>query len=466
MVSSSRARRAVAAAVLAAAVASIGAASAQAKTVTVTDDTAADFAQGTPAGTVVGTAGAVEIARTLNEQFDGAGLPTGWTANPVGTATAQDLSLVVDGGIADSNQSAGPGSSLEFRATLGSQAFTHVGFGTLFTDEAWAIFSTGPDIDGKLYARLSTGPGTADDQNFLVDGVDARQPQDYRIDWNDNGFDFYVNGELKITHGGAVAAGMRALASNISDGDILKVDFIAMGPRAGKFTSRTMDAGDARVTGVSFAGSSIMPAGTAITYETRTAVTPDGFVEDWQALSNGAVASPPRRYLQYRATLTTPGPAVTPRLDTVDVGFTIEDDPPSAPPSSPVTPPTSNPPGSNPVNLSGDAPDGTKPEVLVMGRSARVSKSGVAKLRVRCPRSEQTCDVAVKLKLRGKRIASKSKTLPSGATGTFRLKLSTSARIKLAARSSLSATAVVSAEDAAGNRRKTKHKVTLLAPGR
>ena len=75
MVSSSRARRAVAATVVAAAVASIGAAAAEAGTVTLTDDSAADFAPGARTDTVVRPLGSVEIAPALEEQFDA--LPAG-----------------------------------------------------------------------------------------------------------------------------------------------------------------------------------------------------------------------------------------------------------------------------------------------------------------------------------------------------------------------------------------------------
>jgi hypothetical protein len=54
----------------------------------------------------------------------------------------------------------------------------------------------------------------------------------------------------------------------------------------------------------------------------------------------------------------------------------------------------------------------------------------------------------------------------SGETRTFRLKLSKAARKKLAGRASLKAKATVRVEDAAGNERTTKLRVTLLAPSR
>ena len=245
----------------------------------------------------------------------------------------------------------------------------------------------------------------------------------------------------------------------------------------------------------------------------------------------------PKRFLQYRATLTTPDPLATPRLDKVDAAFTVDDEAPkvtiqgvavagraakatfssddaaadvkcsldgaafaacsspveftglaygahkidvkatdevgnvgtasrsfevAAPPADPGTPPASG--TGNTPRSSGPAADLTAPKVLVTGTAARVSKRGVAKLRIRCPRSEQSCVVAVTLKLRGKRVASTSLTLSRGNTQTFRLRLSAAARRKLADSSRLSGSAVIVAKDAAGNQAKTKHRVTLIAP--
>ena len=56
--------------------------------------------------------------------------------------------------------------------------------------------------------------------------------------------------------------------------------------------------------------------------------------------------------------------------------------------------------------------------------------------------------------------------MSGGQLRTFRLQLSKAARKKLADTLVGSpATATVSAEDAAGNERTTKHRLTLLAPG-
>jgi len=114
--------------------------------------------------------------------------------------------------------------------------------------------------------------------------------------------------------------------------------------------------------------------------------------------------------------------------------------------------------------VAGGGGDTTQPNVLVLGRSLKVSDSGVAKLRVRCPRSEERCDITVKVKKNGKRIARKTLSVPGGSTRTFRLKLSSSARAKLADLGRMKAKAVITATDAAGNTKTTTRRITLKAP--
>ena len=121
MLSSSTTRRIVTAALVAAAVGPLSAATASAATVTRSDDTAADFSAGTPSSTVVratGADGVVELARTLEEPFDGTVLPAGWVSTPwsaSGAATVTGGAMLVDGTLVDSGVTAGPGSSIEFR---------------------------------------------------------------------------------------------------------------------------------------------------------------------------------------------------------------------------------------------------------------------------------------------------------------------------------------------------------------
>ncbi len=64
----------------------------------------------------------------------------------------------------------------------------------------------------------------------------------------------------------------------VSGGGVVSVDSMVLSTHKtpGMFTSRTLDAGDARVTGLSVTATSAAPTGTAIAYETRTADTAAG----------------------------------------------------------------------------------------------------------------------------------------------------------------------------------------------
>ena len=617
MLSSSTTRRIVTAAVVAAAVGPLGAATASAATVTRSDDTAADFSAGTPSSTVVratGADGAVELARTLEEPFDGTVLPAGWVSTPWsagGAATVADGAMLVDGTRADSGVTAGPGSSIEFRATLGSQPFAHVGFATDFNVQPWAMFSTGSD-GGKVYARTSNADG-ATAINFEVPAVSATVPHTYRIDWTATGFVYYVDGVSVATHPIALTAAMLAQASDFNpDAAGVSIDSMVLNTHkpSGTFTSRPLDGGDPRVSGLSFTATRTTPTGTAIAYETRTATSAAALASaPWAPLSaSGAVTSPKARYLQYRANLDTTVATATPRLDKVDVAFTIDDAAPKvtingvavsaatarvtfssddasaatrckldgaafaactsaaefsglahgshtivvqatdadgnvgsatrtfvvdtrAPAvsigqvavkgdsatvafssdeasaairckldgaafagcTSPAvfknlasgahtvvvqaTDASGNvgsgtrtfsvaPGAGNPYTPSGGDPaDATAPKLRV-SRTVRVSKRGIAAVRVTCPQAEVRCRVTVKLKRGGKWIARKTLTVPGYTTRTFALKLSKATRSKLARSRRLRVTAVVAARDAAGNSRTKQSRMTLLAPSR
>ena len=619
MLSSSRTRRIVTAAVVAAAVGPLGAATASAATVPTSDDTAADFSAGTPSSTVVRAAGAdgtVELARTLEEPFDGTALPAGWDSTPWssgGAATVAGGAMLVDGTRADSGVTAGPGSSIEFRATLGSQTFAHAGFATDFNVQPWAMFSTGSDGGGKVYARTSDADGAAADINFEVPAVSATDPHTYRIDWTATGFEYFIDGAPVATHPIPMTAAMRAQASDFNpDAAGVSIDSMVLNTHkpSGTFTSRPLDGGDPRVSGLSFTATSTTPSGTAITYETRTATSAAALASaPWAPLSvSGAVTSPKARYLQYRASLDTTVATATPRLDKVDVAFTIDDAAPKvtingvavsaatarvtfssddasasngckldgaafAACTSPAefsglahgshtivvratdadgnvgsatrtfvvdtrapavsigqvavngdsatvayssddaaaaikckldgaafagctspavfknlasgahtvvvqaTDASGNvgsatrtfsvaPGAGNPHTPSGgDSADATAPNVRV-SRTVRVSKRGIAAVRVTCPQAEVRCRVTVRLKRGGKWIARKTLTVPGYTTRTFALKLSKATRSKLARSRRLRVTAVVAARDAAGNSRAKQSRMTLLAPSR
>ena len=80
-------------------------------------------------------------------------------------------------------------------------------------------------------------------------------------------------------------------------------------PTSGTFTSRVFDAGDSRATWRTLTAALDTPAGTGVTFEARTGntPTPDASWTAWQPVGAGGQVAGPlgRRYLQYRATLTT-----------------------------------------------------------------------------------------------------------------------------------------------------------------
>ena len=526
------ARRAAVSAALAAALAAMGTTAAEAKQVALQDDTSAEFAQGTTAGgTVVRDPGTVELARTFEEPFDGtAPAPASWTSTPWpsgGTTTVGSGAALVDGALLKSTTLAGPGSSVEFTGDLGAQPSRHVGFADFDTGR-WAIFSTGNNgsLPTGLYARMSNGTTAADPSLTVTPG-----PHRYRVDWTVAGFVFYVD-DVKVTPAAASPQTdpMPFVASDFDTGaGGVSVDAVTYTTRTtGTFVSRVLDSGDKRVTAITLAGT----AEGAVAYETRTADTLAGLDSaTWTPVGAGGAVAGAKRYLRYRATLTTPNPAVTPKLGKVAASFTVDDIAPVvtvdgvdvsgkaatvrftnddaaaavacsldggafAACTSPVTfsglaagahtvavratdavgnagtatkqftiaaaqtpsGGTPNPPTPGPGTT---APDTTAPKVLVLGRSLDVSSRGVAALKVRCPRSETSCTIKAKLKVRGRTVARRTLTLASGESRTFRLKLSRSARSALAKRSKLAATAVVAAVDAAGNRTTLTRSVTL-----
>ncbi len=198
--SRSRGRQAVTAVVVAATVASIGATAAQAKTVTVTDDTSADFTAATHTGTKVLPEGSVVLSRAVDNTFDSATLPAGWTnkAWPLLTDAAANISggqVQVDGSWLNTNAMAGPGSSLVFDADFGvtEDLYRGVGFSADFGSGPWAMIGTGPS---GITARVNDGPdGAADlDTPLFPPATAITGTHRYRIDWTATGFAFSVDG--------------------------------------------------------------------------------------------------------------------------------------------------------------------------------------------------------------------------------------------------------------------------------
>jgi uncharacterized protein DUF4082/Big-like domain-containing protein len=112
--------------------------------------------------------------------------------------------------------------------------------------------------------------------------------------------------------------------------------------------------------------------------------------------------------------------------------------------------------------LGTSAGDRAGPRVRVSPRRARVSRKGVAKLRVACPKGEQSCRVRLRLRLARRTVATATVTVSGGRAGSVNLKLNASARRALARKRSLRVTAIATARDVAGNRATTRSSIQLV----
>ena len=160
-------------------------------------------------------------------------------------------------------------------------------------------------------------------------------------------------------------------------------------------------------------------------------------------------ATRPAQYFQYRANLTTPDTAFTPRLTKASVDFQIATDPQPGP--------GTQPPGGG--NTGGD----TKKAKIGMPRDADVTKRGKVRLLLTCPDDETRCNVALKFKWDGDTVASKSGKIDGGDSRYITLKLSKAAKKKLAKAGKLKVVATLTVTDAAGNKRKSS-KSDLALP--
>jgi Glycosyl hydrolases family 16 len=314
--------------IIAAATLAVGAAPADAESLV--DDTVADFAAAS-ASTWVTEPGSVRLRpMVLSEGFDDPGptLPATLTSEqwspPGGTAIVGSGSLTIDGTRVHPPDTAQTAPEvLELRATFANTPFQHVGLGITFNEPPWAMFSTGGGaLDTGLYARTRDADGNGTDQQLVA--IEPLEPHTYRIEWSPTEVRYFVDGTPVATHTVAIAGTLRPVASDFTDGSgTLEIDWLGVGsnPASGVFESRVHDASDARAVWENLTATS---TGGTVEIETRVGNTssPDMTWSSWQALgAGGAVASPIRRYIQYRASLS----GGSPSLDRVEIGYEVDD---------------------------------------------------------------------------------------------------------------------------------------------
>ena len=296
---------------------------------TFVDTTSADFGAGTLGqGTYVSQTGdgEVTLAPTVGEEFSGGpGLPPGWSSTPWtgGTSTVSGGALSVDGALATTDALYGPGHSLEFVGTFGSETFQNAGFGVdLNNSPNWAIFST-KDTTTSLYARTNNNGATTD---TLIPGNWIGSAHLFRIDWTASSVVFSIDGTVVDTEPVSIGAQMRPVVSDYQfGGPAVAVDWIRMTPYAstGTFDSRIFDAGE-QVRWSSLTWTADVPTGTsiALSYRTGDTSTPDGTWSSFVAVgATPAAINASARYVQYRAVLSTNDLRVAPVLSDVSLAY-------------------------------------------------------------------------------------------------------------------------------------------------
>jgi hypothetical protein len=293
----------------------------------IVDSTVAQFGAGTTgSGTYVGATGTTDdgevvLRPTVATEFDGTSLPSGWSATPAGAATVSGGRLLLNGGRAGTDASFGPGRALELVGTFAPAPFQHLGFGDTYDSQPWGMFST---RDGSgLFARAAN---TTTAEDTPVSGVSAGAAHRYRVVWTSSGFEFFVDGTRVATSSVAVAANMRPLGSDVPGGGTVTWDWVRMTPYAGtgEFLSRVLDSGQAGSDWTVLVPTRTEPAGTAISFQTRSGPTPTPGAgwSDWQSLGSlGTIVSPNGRYLQYRVGFGTFDNKLSPILESVSARY-------------------------------------------------------------------------------------------------------------------------------------------------
>jgi len=285
----------------------------------------ADFSAGTPDANIYLAQtgdGEVILTPTVGTEFSGSALPSGWFATPWttgGSATVSGGTLTVDAALVGTNTYYSPGHSLEFVATFGANTSQHVGFGTDLNAPPWAIFSTGYPSGTTLKARTNNGSTFIDTD---LGGAYLGAPHRYRIAWTTTGVVYSIDGVQVASHAIAITASMRPVGSDLAGGPTLSLDWLRMSPytSSGLFTSRVLDAG-VTANWLGLTSTVTLPTGSTISFMTRTST--DGATwSSWVALnSNGSIASPPGRYIQYQASLSTTDATVSPALAQVTISY-------------------------------------------------------------------------------------------------------------------------------------------------
>ncbi|MEI7555275.1 fibronectin type III domain-containing protein, partial [Candidatus Chlorohelix sp.] len=186
----------------------------------------------------------------------------------------------------------------------------------------WAIFSVPGYDTNNLYARTNIG-GTYTET--LLQGVDLSLSHVVQMKINATQIQYFVDGVLLATHSANISGSIPIWFSTGSATNPLLVDWVRINnySNTGTFVSSTMDAG-VKATWLTLNWAGTLNGG-AIQLETRS--SNDGYTWSVWSTPNSSqtvsLAIPDAQYLQYRATLNTADPSVSPVLSSVTANYNI-----------------------------------------------------------------------------------------------------------------------------------------------
>jgi methionine-rich copper-binding protein CopC len=292
---------------------------------------ASDFATGTADGVVVTEegGGALQLGSTFDESFNGASLDSSWATSSWTSQGGGTTNVAVSAGAISvqgamvATTATYPGIGVEGRVNFAANPYQHFGLATDLDDVVgryWAIFSTGGRND-TLYARVNVSGVT---QNLEL-GVLPSGFHNYKILPKPGGVEFYVDDVLRTTVNLTFPAGtpMKVAFSSFNGGAALQADWarVVNFKTTGTFTSTVFDAGSS-VSWHRASWTANVPAGATVKVEIRVTDDLNGTWSNYLEVSNGAELSAlSGRYVQYRITLTTTEPGVSPIFYDLDLDF-------------------------------------------------------------------------------------------------------------------------------------------------
>jgi hypothetical protein len=285
-------------------------------------DIASDFNAGT-LGTTIITAldgnGSLILKPAEQQDFEASTPPAGWTS----AAWSGSNTPVYNGGIATfngghlfSNKSYTPGTAVEFVAKFSDDINQNIGFSASGNfNSPWVVI--GRDAlsqKGHLFARSDNGGREILGTNL------TGQYHRFKIQWNSNNFEFYVDGTLITAIYETMASGIIQVSDFNSNTLDLSLDWIRILPysASGTYISKVFDAGTNTIWTNPF-WNAIQNSGTDLSISVRTGntSTPDGNWTNFINVTNGGKIDLISRYIQYSATLSSTDNKGTPVLQNI-----------------------------------------------------------------------------------------------------------------------------------------------------